>query len=142
MLYSDENPEKALFNTVFLVKYWLNNGQFSEMRTHMKRLMKQLAAGVLSLTLLLSGTGCTWGQPEDTTADAAEHIQTAETTLPPGSNCYTYRDWVDAMPVNWNPQEWTGEAEAEILMCRHGSTAAKWRLLQMVTLLIQTEIFM
>ena len=26
LLYSDEIPETALFNAVFLVKYWLNNG--------------------------------------------------------------------------------------------------------------------
>ena len=79
----------------------------------MKRLMKQLAAGVLSLSLLL--TGCTWGQPEETSAPTTEPSQTETTTPPAGTDCYTYRDWVDAMPVNWNPQEWTQASEEALI---------------------------
>ena len=55
----------------------------------MKQLMKRLAAGVLSATLLLSGTGCTWEQPADTTAATTEPQQTAEVSLPAGTDCYT-----------------------------------------------------
>lgn len=79
----------------------------------MKQLTKRLAAALLSVTLLVSGTGCAWTQPEDTTP--SEPQQTEEVTLPAGSNCYTYRDRVDTMPVNWNPQEWGTQAEADLL---------------------------
>lgn len=81
----------------------------------MKRLMKRLAVGILSLSLLLSGTGCTWGQPEDTTAATTEPIETTVATPLPGADCFTYRGWVKAMPVNWNPQEWSTEEEGELL---------------------------
>lgn len=81
----------------------------------MKQLMKRLAAGVLSATLLLSGTGCTWGQPTNTTAATTEPQQTVEVSLPAGTDCYTYRDWVETMPVNWNPQSWTSREEENIL---------------------------
>ena len=79
----------------------------------MKQLTKRLAAALLSVTLLVSGTGCAWTQPEDTIP--SEPQQTEEVTLPAGSNCYTYRDRVDTMPVNWNPQEWGTQAEADLL---------------------------
>lgn len=80
----------------------------------MNQLIKRLTAGLLSGMMLLSGAGCSWhGGTGSYTTDSS--FQSSETSSSDNSDCFTWRNWVDTMPVTWNPQDWTNSAEEEIL---------------------------
>lgn len=80
----------------------------------MKRLMKRLGTGTLACLLALSAVGCVWTQPQET-AGVTTVPETTEASAPVGTDCYTYRDWVQEMPSNWSPMEWSSEADAYIM---------------------------
>ena len=77
----------------------------------MKRLMKRFGTGVLVCLLLMSAAACAWKDPRET-AGASTGVKDP---IPAGTGCYTYRDWVQQMPANWNPMEWSSQADAYIL---------------------------